>query len=156
GACGMIDRAAGGRNALAFDQNFARRDDPAAFGIEQTGRMQHDRMRRLRCRGLRVGSEAKEGRHQPHQSDVANFHGRYPLSRAGANRLYWGGDGKLPTLTNCPGFPMTVTLDSLPTPSLLLDQARLIRNAERMRSRMASLGVTFRPHLKTAKSVDAA
>ena len=51
---------------------------------------------------------------------------------------------------------MADALDSLPTPSLLLDQARLMRNAERMRSRMAGLGVTFRPHLKTAKSVEAA
>ena len=45
--------------------------------------------------------------------------------------------------------------DSLPTPSLLLDRARLSRNAERMRARAADLGVVFRPHLKTAKSVDA-
>jgi len=51
---------------------------------------------------------------------------------------------------------MATTLDTLPTPSLLLDQARLVRNAEQMRSRMAGLGVTFRPHLKTAKSVEAA
>ena len=51
---------------------------------------------------------------------------------------------------------MAATLDSLPTPSLLLDQARLMRNAERMRAQMAALGVTLRPHLKTAKSVDAA
>jgi D-serine deaminase-like pyridoxal phosphate-dependent protein len=50
----------------------------------------------------------------------------------------------------------TASLDSLPTPCLLLDQARLARNAERMRARTAGLGVTLRPHLKTAKSVDAA
>ena len=51
---------------------------------------------------------------------------------------------------------MATSLDSLPTPCLLLDQARLVRNAERMRARTAGLGVTLRPHLKTAKSVDAA
>ena len=49
-----------------------------------------------------------------------------------------------------------LTLQSLPTPCLLLDQARLTRNAERMRDQAARLGVTLRPHLKTAKSVDAA
>ena len=50
----------------------------------------------------------------------------------------------------------TQSVDSLPTPCLLLDQARLLRNAERMRARAADLRVTFRPHLKTAKSIDAA
>lgn len=44
------------------------------------------------------------------------------------------------------------TLDDLPTPSLILDLARLERNARRMRERAASLGVQLRPHLKTAKS----
>src|SRR5512146_653899 len=60
---------------------------------------------------------------------------------------------------NRSGLPMSEThqsLDSLPTPCLLLDRARLERNTERMRARTADLGVTFRPHLKTAKSVDAA
>ena len=51
---------------------------------------------------------------------------------------------------------MHQSLDLLPTPCLLLDRARLERNTERMRARTADLGVTFRPHLKTAKSVDAA
>ena len=47
-------------------------------------------------------------------------------------------------------------IGSLPTPSLLLDRARLARNAARMRSQAAGLGVSIRPHLKTAKSLDAA
>jgi D-serine deaminase-like pyridoxal phosphate-dependent protein len=51
---------------------------------------------------------------------------------------------------------MHQSLDSLPTPCLLLDRPRLERNAARMRAHAAGLGVTFRPHLKTAKSVDAA
>lgn len=46
--------------------------------------------------------------------------------------------------------------DGLDTPRLILDAARLDRNAERMRARCADLGVTLRPHLKTAKSVDVA
>lgn len=40
------------------------------------------------------------------------------------------------------------------TPALLLDRAKLERNAERMRARVAELGVTLRPHVKTAKSID--
>ena len=50
----------------------------------------------------------------------------------------------------------TQTIDTLSTPCLLLDQARLTRNVERMREQAAALGVSFRPHLKTAKSLDAA
>ena len=44
------------------------------------------------------------------------------------------------------------TLDDLPTPSLVVEQARLMRNLERMRAVTQRLGVTLRPHLKTAKS----
>ncbi len=44
----------------------------------------------------------------------------------------------------------------LNTPSLILDADRLERNAARMRSRCDALGVTLRPHLKTAKSTDVA
>ncbi len=48
------------------------------------------------------------------------------------------------------------TLDALPTPALVLDTARLDRNLERLAGRMNSLGVTLRPHMKTAKSIDVA
>ena len=44
----------------------------------------------------------------------------------------------------------------LETPRLLLDRDRLQRNAERMRARCAALGVSLRPHLKTAKSTEVA
>ena len=44
----------------------------------------------------------------------------------------------------------------LDTPRLLLDAERLERNAARMRARCVELGVTLRPHLKTAKSIDVA
>lgn len=47
-------------------------------------------------------------------------------------------------------------LGALDTPCLLLDEARLRANVERMRARLAGLGVAFRPHLKTAKSRDVA
>ena len=42
------------------------------------------------------------------------------------------------------------------TPRLLLDMARLEANAARLRARAAALGVSFRPHFKTAKSVEVA
>ncbi|WP_026870601.1 DSD1 family PLP-dependent enzyme [Inquilinus limosus] len=45
---------------------------------------------------------------------------------------------------------------ALPTPSLILDERRMLRNIERLRSRLQPLNVTLRPHLKTAKSVDVA
>jgi D-serine deaminase-like pyridoxal phosphate-dependent protein len=45
-------------------------------------------------------------------------------------------------------------LTDLETPALVVDRARLIRNIERMRSRLAGLDVPLRPHVKTAKSAD--
>lgn len=42
------------------------------------------------------------------------------------------------------------------TPALILDEARLNANTARMRARCEALGVTLRPHLKTAKSLDVA
>jgi len=48
------------------------------------------------------------------------------------------------------------TLDQLETPALLLDEAQMDRNIERMRSRLRRLGVAFRPHVKTNKSMDVA
>ncbi len=53
--------------------------------------------------------------------------------------------------------PMTpTTLHDLETPQLLLDEARMRRNIARLRDYLAPFGVTLRPHLKTAKSVDVA
>lgn len=46
--------------------------------------------------------------------------------------------------------------ECLDTPCLLLDQARLERNVARMHHHARSLGVSFRPHLKTAKSIEVA
>ncbi|HEX8482836.1 MAG TPA: alanine racemase [Allosphingosinicella sp.] len=45
-------------------------------------------------------------------------------------------------------------LTGLETPALVVDRARLVRNIERMRARLASLGVPLRPHVKTAKSIE--
>lgn len=48
------------------------------------------------------------------------------------------------------------TLGSLPTPSLVLDEGRMLRNVSRLRRHLDGLGVSLRPHLKTVKSVEAA
>ena len=50
----------------------------------------------------------------------------------------------------------TDRLAHLPTPALILDEQRMLRNIERLRLHLAALGVPARPHLKTAKSVDVA
>lgn len=42
------------------------------------------------------------------------------------------------------------------TPCLLLDPAKLEANADRMRSRLAALGVPLRAHVKTCKSIEVA
>lgn len=47
-------------------------------------------------------------------------------------------------------------LEQLQTPALILDEARMDRNIERMRSQMRRLGVSFRPHVKTSKCIDVA
>jgi D-serine deaminase-like pyridoxal phosphate-dependent protein len=46
---------------------------------------------------------------------------------------------------------MSQPLKSLETPALLLDEARMERNIERMRRQVQRLGVDFRPHVKTNK-----
>jgi D-serine deaminase-like pyridoxal phosphate-dependent protein len=53
-------------------------------------------------------------------------------------------------------MPPADSLASLPTPSLILDERRMLRNVERLRGRLDALGVAPRPHLKTAKSVEVA
>lgn len=47
-------------------------------------------------------------------------------------------------------------IDSLVTPSLLLDRGKLERNIKRLAERAGRLGVVLRPHMKTAKSIDVA
>jgi len=48
------------------------------------------------------------------------------------------------------------SLVALPTPCLVLDEAKMMRNIERLASHADGLGVSLRPHLKTAKSVEMA
>ena len=43
-----------------------------------------------------------------------------------------------------------------PTPTLVLDERRRLANIARLRDRVNAFGVTLRPHLKTAKSVEVA
>jgi D-serine deaminase-like pyridoxal phosphate-dependent protein len=47
-------------------------------------------------------------------------------------------------------------LQTIKTPSLVLDAERLRRNAERMVARVRSFGATLRPHVKTHKCVEVA
>ena len=51
-------------------------------------------------------------------------------------------------------IPPLGTIFDLPTPALILDPSRLERNAARVRAKVQALGVTLRPHVKTAKSID--
>ncbi len=51
---------------------------------------------------------------------------------------------------------VTDALAALPTPSLVLDERRMLRNVERLRAHLDALGVPLRPHLKTPKSVEIA
>lgn len=51
---------------------------------------------------------------------------------------------------------MNTPLENLQTPCLLLDETRMERNIARLRDRLRRLGVTFNPHLKTAKSIEVA
>jgi D-serine deaminase-like pyridoxal phosphate-dependent protein len=47
-------------------------------------------------------------------------------------------------------------LAALPTPSLVLDEAKMLANVARLRGRLEALGAPLRPHLKTAKSIEVA
>ena len=49
-----------------------------------------------------------------------------------------------------------MNLETLATPALVLDRARLARNTATMTRRAKELGVRLRPHLKTAKSAEVA
>jgi D-serine deaminase-like pyridoxal phosphate-dependent protein len=51
---------------------------------------------------------------------------------------------------------MATKLSEIETPCALIDRARLIANIERMTAVANSRGITQRPHLKSAKSVDVA
>lgn len=52
--------------------------------------------------------------------------------------------------------PELSSFDALPTPSLLLNESRMMHNIARLAKRAESLGVSLRPHVKTTKSVEAA
>ncbi|MGE8131051.1 alanine racemase [Methylobacterium sp. NPDC080182] len=58
--------------------------------------------------------------------------------------------------TQVPSAEADGASDPLQTPCLLLDEARLRANLAGLRAHLDRLGVAFRPHLKTAKSIDVA
>lgn len=49
-----------------------------------------------------------------------------------------------------------MTLRQIETPALVLDRAKLDANIARLGARLAGRGVVFRPHMKTAKSIEVA
>jgi len=60
------------------------------------------------------------------------------------------------TLLPHPAHTEPAKLDTIETPALVLDVLKLDRNVERLRGHLSRLGVGFRPHVKTAKSIDVA
>lgn len=60
------------------------------------------------------------------------------------------------TLEQASSENVPLRLGALETPCLVLDAERMERNIARLRARLAPHGVTLRPHLKTAKSVEVA
>ncbi len=48
---------------------------------------------------------------------------------------------------------LSVNDPRVPTPSFLIEDEKLEKNLERARARASELGVAFRPHLKTHKSI---
>lgn len=55
-----------------------------------------------------------------------------------------------------PMLPLDLGTEALGTPCLLLDERKLRSNVDAMRRHLMRLGVAFRPHLKTAKSLNVA
>lgn len=51
-------------------------------------------------------------------------------------------------------LPENLGLSEVETPALLLDEMRMERNIARMRAKISALQTGFRPHVKTAKSID--
>jgi D-serine deaminase-like pyridoxal phosphate-dependent protein len=56
-------------------------------------------------------------------------------------------------LQETPPRTEAASLEAIETPALVLDVTKVDRNIQRLRQRLAGLGVAFRPHVKTAKSV---
>ena len=52
--------------------------------------------------------------------------------------------------------PTGASIETIETPALVLDLSKVDRNVARLRARLATLGVDFRPHVKSAKSIDVA
>ncbi len=59
-----------------------------------------------------------------------------------------------PTTTPVAEAVTASPLETLDTPCLLLDEARMLRNISRLRDRLAAAGVGFSPHVKTAKCLE--
>ncbi len=67
----------------------------------------------------------------------------------------------IPVIASTPEFfrefpSVSLDSDKLQTPCLLLDEGKLRANVKAMKTHLEHLDVVFRPHLKTAKSIDVA
>lgn len=51
---------------------------------------------------------------------------------------------------------IAASLETVPTPALILDVSKVDRNIARLRAHLVRLGTGFRPHVKTSKSIDVA
>lgn len=60
------------------------------------------------------------------------------------------------TLNKTDPVPAADSLDTIETPALILDLPKVDRNIARLRSHLDALGVAFRPHVKTGKSIEVA
>ncbi len=49
-----------------------------------------------------------------------------------------------------------MNIETIKTPSLILDHARMVRNAERMTARAKTLNISLRPHVKTHRCLEIA
>lgn len=60
------------------------------------------------------------------------------------------------TFLEIPTQAEAAILETIATPALILDVTKVDRNIARLRARLTDMGVQFRPHIKTAKSIDVA
>ena len=60
------------------------------------------------------------------------------------------------TLIQTPEVDIAETIDTVDTPALVLDVTSMDKNVARLRAHLATLGTGFRPHVKSAKSIEVA
>ncbi len=95
------------------------------------------------------------GRSQPLVSfnlDVGVFNGIIPIGSflsCQANFAIYYSSGQVVSMQH-----NHANLTGLSTPALIVDEAKMMRNIERLADRFEGTGVALRPHLKTVKSIE--